>query len=64
MRPNLPQVRGPISEALLTHLRNERTLGLHRLPDVDPLTDDDMHVALWLQLSAQTRNGVVGAAYE
>ena len=42
VQPNLPQVRGPISEALLAHLRDERPLDLAFVPDVDPLTDDDL----------------------
>jgi hypothetical protein len=48
MQPTLPQVRGPISDALLAHLRNERPLTLAFLPDLDPLTDDDLHVSLWI----------------
>lgn len=47
-QPPLPQVRGPISEALLAHLRGERPLALARVPDSDPLTDDDLHISLWI----------------
>jgi hypothetical protein len=47
-RPRLPEARGPLSEVVLDHLRRPP----HPLPpcpsvDEDPLTGDDLHLALY-----------------
>lgn len=47
MRPVLPTPRGPISSALLAHLADGEPLAVPSLRTVDPLTDDDLHLALW-----------------
>jgi heme oxygenase-like protein len=43
----LPPARGPLTEALLRHLRGEDDLGPLTV-EVDPRTDDDLHLALYL----------------
>ncbi len=46
--PPLPQARGPVSAVLLTRLRGEPgEIGPLPAPAGDPLTDDDLHVALY-----------------
>jgi Iron-containing redox enzyme len=46
--PPLPRPRGPISEAVLSALERCRSaLALPPLGDVDPLDDDDLHLALY-----------------
>lgn len=47
MRPLLPTPRGPISSALVAHLTDGEPLAVPSLRTVDPLTDDDLHLALW-----------------
>lgn len=47
MRPLLPTPRGPISSALVAHLVDAEPLTVPPLRAVDPLTDDDLHLALW-----------------
>lgn len=47
MRPSLPTPRGPLSSALLAHLTDGEPLPVPSLRTVDPLTDDDLHLALW-----------------
>ncbi len=47
MRPLLPTPRGPLSSALLAHLADGEPLANPSLRSVDPLTDDDLHLALW-----------------
>jgi hypothetical protein len=47
MRPLLPTPRGPLSSALLARLTDGDPLAVPSLRTVDPLTDDDFHLALW-----------------
>ena len=47
MRPLLPTPRGPISSALVAHLTDGEPLSVPSLRSVDPLVDDDFHLALW-----------------
>jgi len=47
MHPQLPTSRGPLSSALLARLADDEPLELPTVLDVDPLTDDDFHLALW-----------------
>ena len=47
MRPTLPTPRGPLSSALLAHLTDGEPLAVPSLRSVDPLADDDFHLALW-----------------
>ncbi|WP_421119349.1 iron-containing redox enzyme family protein [Aquihabitans daechungensis] len=47
MSPMLPTPRGPLSSALLARLADGDHLGDPSLRGVDPLTDDDFHLALW-----------------
>ncbi|MGN6696477.1 MAG: iron-containing redox enzyme family protein, partial [Aquihabitans sp.] len=47
MRPLLPTPRGPISSALVAHLTDGEALAVPSLRSVDPLCDDDFHLALW-----------------
>ena len=44
----LPSARGPLTEALIDHLRGEGDLGRDLTVEVDPRTDDDLHLALYL----------------
>jgi hypothetical protein len=47
MSPNLPTPRGPLTSALIGHLTDGEPLGEPDLLGVDPLVDDDLHLALW-----------------
>ncbi|MCU1370301.1 MAG: iron-containing redox enzyme family protein [Ilumatobacteraceae bacterium] len=47
MNPPIPTPRGPLSSALLAHLVDGEPLGVPSLRGLDPLTDDDLHLALW-----------------
>jgi len=47
MRPSLPSPRGPLSSALLARLTDGDPIPVPTLRTVDPLTDDDLHLALW-----------------
>lgn len=47
MAPHLPTPRGHLSSALLAHLSDGESLDVPSLRGVDPLTDDDLHLALW-----------------
>jgi hypothetical protein len=47
MAPTLPQPRGPLSASLFDHWTNDRPLGPARTEGCDPVTDDDLHLALW-----------------
>jgi len=47
MSPSLPTPRGPLSSALLARLTDGDRLVDPSLRGVDPLTDDDFHLALW-----------------
>src|SRR5437868_11857536 len=44
----LPAVRGPLTEVLIGHLNGEAELGRAVTVEVDPRTDDDLHLALYL----------------
>src|SRR5207249_3194265 len=44
---DIPPARGPLTQMLLTHLRGEGGLGQQAV-EVDPRTDDDLHLALYL----------------
>ncbi len=48
MQPDVPHPRGPLSGALLRHWSEGTALASPVLdPRLDPLTDDDLHLALW-----------------
>jgi hypothetical protein len=47
MRPQLPTPRGPLSSALVARLADGEPLPVPRLGGLDPLSDDDLHLALW-----------------
>jgi hypothetical protein len=47
MRPVLPTARGPLSSALLARLTDDDPIAVPSLRSIDPLTDDDFHLALW-----------------
>ena len=47
MPPRLPAPRGPLSRALLDHLQTGSPLDAAPAAEVDALTDDDLHLALW-----------------
>jgi hypothetical protein len=48
MAPTLPVPRGPLSDALASRWRRGAPIAVTGLPDTaDPLTDDDLHLALW-----------------
>ncbi len=47
MRPSLPTPRGSLSSALLARLADGDPLAVASLRSVDPLSDDDFHLALW-----------------
>ena len=48
LEPRLPKVRGPLTEALFARLTSGAPLtSPDRLDDIDPLIDDDLHLALW-----------------
>jgi hypothetical protein len=47
MHPSTPTPRGPLSSALLAHLVDGEPLEIPSLRGLDPLTDDDLHLALW-----------------
>ncbi len=47
MRPSLPPPRGPLSSALFARLTDDDPIQVPSLRTVDPLTDDDLHLALW-----------------
>lgn len=47
MQPVIPHGRGPISCALFDHWRDGAALDAPVLDGLDPLVDDDLHLALW-----------------
>jgi hypothetical protein len=47
MPPTLPTPRGPLTSALFDHLTTGAHLALPAALGVDPLVDDDVHLALW-----------------
>lgn len=47
MAPTIPLPRGPLSSAVLAHLTDDEPLGTPTLSGIDPLVDDDFHLALW-----------------
>ena len=47
MQPVLPSGRGPLSDALLEHWCSGAPLHPVVLDGIDPLVDDDLHLALW-----------------
>jgi len=48
MQPRLPTRRGPLSDALFQHWTEGEPLDSCRPSNrIDPLTDDDLHLALW-----------------
>lgn len=47
MQPSLPAVRGPLTAALFGHWLGCTPLTASIGHDVDPLVDDDLHLALW-----------------
>ena len=47
MRPPLPSPRGPLSSALFARLTDDDPIPTPTLRTVDPLVDDDLHLALW-----------------
>lgn len=47
MSPRLPAPRGPLSTALIDHLRTGTPLLPRIRDDIDALADDDFHLALW-----------------
>lgn len=47
MQPPLPLPRGPLSSALFAHLVDGEPLAVPSLRGLDPLRDDDLHLALW-----------------
>lgn len=64
MSPALPTPRGPLSSALTAHLSDGERLGAPDLLGLDPLTDDDLHLALWCcyELHYQGFDGVPDGA--
>jgi hypothetical protein len=47
MQPLLPRGRGPLCDALFARWGKQAPLDLPILSGLDPLTDDDLHTALW-----------------
>lgn len=47
MHPPLPTPRGPLSSALIGRLADGESIDVPSLRGLDPLTDDDLHLALW-----------------
>lgn len=47
MQPLLPRGRGPLTDALFARWRSGAGLATPGLAGLDPLTDDDLHTALW-----------------
>jgi len=47
VQPSLPSPRGALSEALFAHWQTGAALTEGNLSGIDPLTDDDLHLALW-----------------
>lgn len=47
MPPPLPHPRGPLSEAVVARLTDDQPLPLAPDLPIDPLTDDDLQLALW-----------------
>ncbi len=45
--PPLPPPRGPLSESLVAHWTGGGPPGIDVAPGIDPLIDDDLHLALW-----------------
>lgn len=47
MEPSIPLARGPLSSALFATLVDGEPLAVPSLRGLDPLVDDDLHLALW-----------------